>query len=222
MFKTRYFALLCVAVSAWLPALATTIDSTSSYSTWDTSAYITGSPTADHLNNLTYNNTYDTPAGVTDGGYTFTGPDGTNNWSLTSSSAQGYYGLLGAQDGVGGINVASPGNAFYVWAVASGNSSDPLNLYINGNFYTTFTTGIGISTSSPLTSIMVTPTQSSDGVLLSEVDFANSSLTQDSGGGGTQGDPAPTPEAATMLLVGGGILVVFGAKRRKFTNKFAF
>ena len=217
MFTTRYLALLCVATCAALPALGTTINSTSSYSTWDSSAYITGSPTADHLSNLTYNTTYNTSAGVTDGGYTFTGPDGTNNWSLKASSAQSYYGLLGAQDGTGGISVASPGNAFYIWAVASNNSSDPLNLYINGTFYSTFTTGIGISTSSPLTSILVTPTQSSDGVLLSEVDFANSSLTQDANGGG----PSSTPEAATLLLVGGGMLVVFGAKR-KFTNKFAF
>jgi hypothetical protein len=219
MLKKRYAALLCFAACAALPALGITITSTSSYSQWDTSTYITGSPTAVLLSNLTFGTDYSNASGLSDGGYIFTGPDGTNNWSLKASSAQGYYGLLGAQDGIGGINVASPGNAVFVWAVASNNSSDPLNLYINGNFYSTFTTSIGISASSPLTSILVTTTQSSDGVLLSEVDFANSSLTQDSGGVTTP--PSQTPEAATLLLVGGGILVVFGTKR-KFTNKFAF
>jgi hypothetical protein len=217
MFKMRYAALFCLASVAALPVLGTTINSTNSYSTWDTSAYISGSPTALHLSNLPYGTDYSNASGVSDGGYTFTGPDGSNNWYLKASSSNGTYGLLGAQDGIGGINVASPGNAFFVWAFGTGNSNDALNLTINGTFYKTFTGGIGISASSPLTSILITPTQSSDAVLFYEFDFANSSLTQD---GGTQ-SPSQTPEAATLLLVGGGILVTFGAKR-KFTNKFAF
>jgi ABC-type glycerol-3-phosphate transport system substrate-binding protein len=168
---------------------------------------------------------WNTAAGVTYGNYIFTGPDGTNLWSLTVQYFGGYQGLLGAQDGVGGINVTLPGSgksAVFVWAVAIHNNavalSDQLNFSYDSTQYGFSGGGFGLTSSRSLTSFVITPNVAGDGVLLEEVDVANSILPQDGGGG----DPGPTaaPEGVTIALVGGGLLVLFGSKR-KFIRQLA-
>lgn len=224
MFKTRYCALLCIAVGAALPALATTTAMT--FSQWDTSTYIdTSSVTYDSLN---CSGSSGSSSGLNCSGFNLTGPDGTGNWFLTSQDYPSVQydptGLRSNNDGIGAVDFTSlPGGgstAIFIQAYAvggSGPTSDPVTLTLSNGFSTTFSGGaIGISSPTPITFFNLTQTSQSsangDGIWVYQVDLANAA---------PQTDPSQTPEAATLLLVGGGILIVFGAKR-KFTNKFAF
>ncbi len=65
------YALSC-AVIAGLPALATTV--TTTYSQWDSSTFINGTPTV--LDFSSPGGSWDNSAGLSTGGFVFTGPDG--------------------------------------------------------------------------------------------------------------------------------------------------
>jgi hypothetical protein len=179
---------------------------------------------------------WNTAAGYTDNsGYTFSGPD-NGNWSLSGIDPAYTWGLAGATDGKGGILINLPGSgatAMYLFTEAinssnslSANDNLTVTLYSGANTVSsdTFSGGkIGFNTSAMITSVLVSPSLSNDGVFLTQLYTGTSALPLDSqgGGGGTQNNPSQTPEAATLALVGGGILVTFGAKR-KFAAKLAF
>jgi hypothetical protein len=70
----------------------------------------------------------------------------------------------------------------------------------------------GISSASPITSVLITA-PAGYGVILYQTAFGTSTSQATS-------DPGQAPEAATIALVGGGILVLFGSKR-KLLHRFA-
>jgi hypothetical protein len=219
MKKTRY-ALLCVS----LVAIAQSVDATTlqytTYSSW--SAQVTGTPTFVDVETLP-SGSYSTAGGVTDASYIFTGPDGAG-WSLGVQTFGSKSGLYGPNDGMGGIQVTMPGSgqsAIYFYANTESNNTltnGSLTLTLSdGEIFSIFSGQFGLSISHPITSYNVT-TSAGQAAFLQWAYFGNSSLPQD--GGGTGSNPGQAPEAATIALVGGGILVLFGSKR-KLIRKFA-
>jgi hypothetical protein len=219
MFKMHHASLCFVFITAALPSAATTIQSTT-FANW--TANVTGIPTFVDLESLSLGN-YNTATGITDASYLFTGPDGSG-WSLGVQTFSGKTGLFGAADGKGAIDVTLPGlgqSAIYVAVNTEANNTlvnGPLTLTLSdGETFAISSGQFGLSISHPIAWYTLT-TSAGQAPFLQWAYFGNSSLPQDGNGGG---DPAQTPEAATLALVGGGMLVLFGA-RRKFINKLAF
>lgn len=219
MFKMRYALVACLMA---VPAVGTTINYTASGSTWNSQVQ---SGTSSSLG-FSSGGPWNSSGGYNDGGYIFTGPDGSG-WSLASKMISSTQGLVSAEDGVGSIELTLPGagkSAIFITAEAINNSnvleaSDALTvtLYDGSTAMTPYTyTGgmLGINASFGITSVLIQPTKSNEGVFLTYLNFANSSLPQDGGSGGGNGDPPPAPEAITFALVGGGLLILFGAKRK--------
>lgn len=221
MYRTRY-ALLCLPLIAIaLPTEATTIQATT-YTSW--SAQVTGTPTFVDLETLATGN-YSTASGITQGSYTFIGPDGSG-WSLGVQTFGNKTGMYGASDGVGGIDVILPGtgqSAIYFYGNTEAN-----NTLTNGSLTLTLSDGETFSISSGQFGLNIShaitwyalSTTSGQAAFLQWAYFGNSSLPQDGGTGGG-GTPGQAPEAATIALVGGGILVLFGSKR-KLAQKLSF
>jgi hypothetical protein len=189
-------------------APATTI-TTTSYSSWDTPSYITGSTTLVDLSSLQAGLSYSNAAGYTSSsGYNFTGPDGSS-YVLTSQSEGSTTGLLGASDGTGVIKVAMPGtgnNAALFDAVCETCSSVNVT-FSDGETFTISNGQFGFSISHDITWFELS-TISGARPFVEYVYFGTSSLAQDS-------NVTPASEAATPVLVGGGLMVLLGAGRRK-------
>lgn len=221
MFKMRYASFCLLLAVPALPALATTVQSTT-YQSWMTQ--VTGTPTFEDVETLPTGN-YSTVTGVSDGSYVFTGPDGSG-WSLGEQTFSNKSGLYGASDGVGGIEVTMPGlgqSAIYLDANTEANNTltnGALTLTLSDGESFNITSGqFGLSISHPITWYTLTTT-SGQSPFMQWAYFGTSSIPLDSGGSGGTGDDPPAVEAATMALVAGGLLVVFGAKR-KFTRRLA-
>lgn len=212
---------LCFLAVAAVPALATTTEWSVSAGNWESdiqSATLSSQLTFSAAS--TAGGPWTTPVGFTDGGYIFSGPDGSN-WFLQSFAPNGTYGLASEADGQGSILISLPGSgltAMYllVDAIDSSNSlhqndNMTIGLYSGSNLMSTdvFSSGtsgaIGFSTSYMVTSVLLSPEVANDGVFLTGLYSATSNLPPDS---------PPAAEAATIALVGGGILVLFGVKRR--------
>ena len=198
-----------------LPGGATTIQSTT-YSSWI--SQVTGTPNFVDVETLN-TGSYSTPAGVTDASYQFTGPDGSG-WSLGVQTFSNKTGLYGASDGTGEIQVTLPGtgqSAIYFYANTVANnalSNGSLTLSLSdGESFTIASGQYGLSISHPITSYTLT-TVSGKAAFLQWSYFGTSSLPQDAG----PTDASPVPEGATMALIGGGILVLFGSKRKLIRN----
>jgi hypothetical protein len=212
-------ALCCTVAFTACSAIATTNTATS-YSTWNTPAYITGNPTLLDLDSLNAGTSYNTAAGLNDAGYIFTGPDGST-WSLQAQSFGNATGLVGGSDANAEIEVYLPGsgsNAFLFNAnIANGGSlaGGSLTLTLSDGEKFNISSGqFGVSISHDVTWFTLAASSGQAAPFLQYLYFGNSSLTQD-GSGAPQ-----SSEAATLALVGGGLLITFGVKR-KFTNKFA-
>lgn len=212
--KTRALgiALLVGFSGIGFKAAATTI-TTTSYSTWDTSAYITGSTTVVDLTTLQAGNSYSNAAGYTSNGFTFTGPDGAS-YSLSSQTESNMTGLLGASDGIGSIEVTMPGTGdsallFDAKCITCG----ALSLTLSDNETFSISNGqFGLSISHPITWFKVS-TASGYRPFLEYVYFGTSSLPQDS-------QASVANEAATPVLLGGGLVLLAGAVRRKWLRHF--
>lgn len=191
---------------------ATTI-TTTSYSTWNSPAYITGSTTLVDLTTLQAGISYSNAAGYTSNGFNFTGPD-NSSYVLTSQYEANVNsnGLLGASDGIGAIDVTMPG---------SGNSAvffDAQCITCAGGLTLTLSDGetfsisngqFGFSISHPITWLKLN-TNSGKSPFLEYAYFGTSSLPPD----------APqTKEAATFVLIGGGLLMVAGVGRRSWMRR---
>jgi hypothetical protein len=213
MFKMRNASWCLLLLSPAIPGLATTIQSTT-YQSWMTQ--VTGTPTFEDVETLPTGN-YSTVAGVNDGSYVFTGPDGLG-WNLHEQTFGSTSGLYGASDGSGGIEVTLPGSGqSAIYFDANTETSNYLNsgaltlTLSDGEAFNISSGQFGLSISHNITWYKLSTT-SGLAPFLQWAYFGNSALPAD-GSGGT-GDPAPSSEAATVALVGGGILVLFGAKRK--------
>ncbi|MBV9762844.1 MAG: hypothetical protein JO340_19955 [Acidobacteriaceae bacterium] len=190
---------------------ATTI-TTTSYSTWDTSAYITGSTTVVDLTTLQAGLNYSTATGYTSNGFNITGPDGAT-YVLSSQTEGSYTGLLGASDGTGSIEVTMPGSGdSAVLFDSSCISCGALTLTLSDNEVFTVSNGqFGLSISHPITWFKLSTT-SGTRPFLEYAYFGTSSLPQDT-------QLSPTSEAATPVLLGGGLIILAGAARRRWLKK---
>lgn len=196
-------------------AAATTI-TTTSYSTWDTTSYITGSPTGEiDLTSLETGLSYDTIAGYSSNGYTIVGPDGSSYYlkNVNINVSNHHWGLEGAADGTGLAELLIPGsgaNALLLdtYCVNCGASSLKLTLS-DGETFTVPNGQFGLSISHDVTWFELSAVSGAN-AFLDYAYFGNSALPQ---------DPSPANEAATPVLVGGGLMVLVGAGRKKFLRR---
>jgi hypothetical protein len=203
--------LLVGSVFGAFQAAATTITATS-WSTWDTSAYITGSTTLVDLTTLQAGINYSNAAGYTSNGFNFTGPDGAS-YMLSSQTEGSVTGLLGPSDGVGSIDVAMPSsgnNAMFF--DASCITCGSLTLLLSDNESFTVSNGqFGLSISHDITWFKLS-TSSGTRPFLEYVYFGTSSLPQDGG-------VSAANEAATPVLLGGGLALLAGAIRKRWLKR---
>jgi hypothetical protein len=195
-----------------LQAPATTI-TTTSYNTWNSSAYITGSTTLVDLTTLQAGLNYSNAMGYTNSGFNFTGPD-ASSYYLKSQTVNNYTGLIGASDGVGYIKVSMPGvgnSAVFFDAICVTCGSVSLTLS-DGETFTVSNGQFGFSISHDITWLKLSDTSGTQ-PFLEYAYFGNSSLAQDA-------DPPAASEAATPVLVGGGLMVLVGAGRKKLLRRF--
>ena len=176
-------------------AAATTI-TTTTFNTWNSSAFITGPPTELPFT-ISLAGGY--PTGVTLGGFLFTGPSlaatSTGTPALTASS----------------ITVATPSGGENAILFHTRNDANfTLTLSDNEVFSGLALGNFGFSSSSEITSLTLSAVSGS--VTIDDFFYATSSQPQ---------DPPQTIEGATFALVGGGLLILLGS-RRKLIAKFAF
>ena len=204
--------LLVGCLGGMFEAAATTI-TTTSYSTWNTSAYITGSTTVVDLTTLQAGISYSNASGYTSKGFTFTGPDGAS-YMLSSQTEGSVTGLLGPSDGSGSIEVTMPGTGDSALLFdASCITCGTLSVTLSDNETFTISNGqFGLSISHPITWFKVN-SASGTRPFLEYTYFGTSSLPQDS-------NVSPANEAATPVLLGGGLVILAGAGRRKWLRRF--
>lgn len=210
--------LLYVSASAAFLAAAgqATTVTTTSYTVWKTN--LTGSPIELDFTKVK-TTSYSTSSGITlpplQGpalSFVVTGPDKTG-YSLTG----GFYGstvsLLGASDGTGYIRVDLPASGEN--AVLLGVATQPsatLTVTLSDLESFTVSNGLfGLALSHNITWLTISTVNGSKPVL-DDFFFGNSNLAQD------QINQTQSAEATTALMIGGGLLILFGA-RRKFTQR---
>lgn len=211
-----FFALFGIAG----PAAATTITSTT-VSGWQSN--ITTGSTVDVFGSLQNNQTYNTSSGVSlsnsshpSSVFVFTAPD-NGGWNLSSKSytysGSSYTSLYGPSDGIGNITITMPSGGENAFLLGLG-TSEGSTLTVKLSDGETFTPAAGIfalSISHDVTWLTISTTNGSQPVLF-DFAYANSKLTQDQ----LTQDPAPTIEASTLLMIGGGLLILFGGQRKLF------
>jgi len=211
LFATAAAALLTCAGNS----RATTI-STTSFNSWKTS--LTGSPIELNFTKVK-NSTYSTSAGITlvpvSGpalSFVITGPDKTGYY-LNGGSYGSIVSLFGASDGVGYIRIDLPSSGEN--AILLGLAAQPTaGLTVTLSDQETFSASnglLGLSLSHNITWLTIA-TNSGSQPLLDDFFFGNSNLAQD------QASQSQSAEAATGFLIGGGLLVLFGS-RRKFVQR---
>jgi hypothetical protein len=211
---------LCASAAAALltcagNARATTI-STTSYTSWKTN--LTGNPIELDFTKVK-NSTYSTSTGITllpvSGpalSFVITGPDKTGYY-LNGGSYGSIVSLFGASDGVGYIRIDLPASGEN--AILLGLAAQPTaGLTVKLSDQQTFSASnglLGLSLSHNITWLTIS-TNSGSQPLLDDFFFGNSNLAQD------QVSQSQSAEAATGLLIGGGLLILFGS-RRKFIQR---
>ena len=210
----------CSALVLAGSAAATSVTSVS-FKSWKTT--LTGAPTEADFTAVQFTN-YNTAAGLTLSaiganslGTTFTGPD-NGNYSLSGTSYNGFTALAGSADSGAALNVVMPSggqNAFLI--VAGSTGATPLTLSLSDGESFAISSGLfGIAVSHPVSSFALTTTAGSQAVI-DDFWFGNSALTQDSSGPGGStppGDVTPSAEGASLVLMAGGALILFGAWRK--------
>lgn len=129
------------------------------------------------------------------------------------------------------ITVATPTggiNAFFI-QIGDSTSSAPITITLSdGEQITSVNSSLidsptffAIAISHDITSFSISSSSASGNVFLDALYYGTTNLAQDGGSGdGSGSDPSQTPEAATILMIGGGLLALFGS-RRKWVARFA-
>jgi hypothetical protein len=199
------------ALSIALPLRATTITS-STYTDWAASTTgVTHDTDFTHIQYSPYG-----PSGyTTSDGFSITGPDGSG-FSLQGVQFNGYQSLQGGNDAAAQVLATTPaGGETALFFLFGSSPATPTGYTITLSDGETFTlaanaTMFGLSVSHPVTSATL-QTSSGSAVVLSDLSYATSNLPLDSGG---TGDPSTVPEAATSLLLGSGLLIIAGLRKR--------
>ncbi len=220
--KTRVVCAALLAAAAFAPRLNATEVVTTSYAAW--TATLTGSATEWNFS-FPNGGSYNTAAGYTlsvgsYGPIVVTGPDGSG-YTLSEDSSyfdsaisRNLQTLQGATDGVGSMVFTTPaagltafglglgmlGTASPITVTLSDGESFTANPAVNGAVF------LGISSATPITSFVV---KTSNGSQVELTDFF--------AGASNEPATAPTAEVTTALMIGTGLLV-FGARRRVFSN----
>ena len=213
-----FFAALTAALLTCAGRVSATTISTTSFNTWKAS--LTGSPIELDFTKVK-NSTYNTSAGITllplQGpalGFLITGPDKTG-YSLSGGNFGSVVSLFGAADGVGSIRIDLPSvgeNAILLGLAAQPTAGLTVNLSDQESF--AVSNGLlGLSLSHTISWLTISTVNGSKPVL-DDFYFGVSNLAQD------QGAQSQSAEAATAFLIGSGLLILFGA-RRKFAQRLA-
>jgi hypothetical protein len=198
-------------------APATTITSTT-FQSWKAS--LTGAPTDTDFSPVQFRS-YNTAAGLNLSAagnssvlFGFTGPD-NGGFQLSGTTYNGLVGLAGSADSGAGINVAMPSSGENAILLSVGSTSGTsLTVTLSDGETFSISSGLfGLSISHPITSLLLSTSPGSQAVI-DDLWYGSSSLTQDQTGGSPVGDPATAPEGATLLLMAGGSLILFGARRK--------
>ena len=224
MHLRRNFAVLFFTLAGIAgPALATTITSTT----------YTGSPTSwlgnvtgpvDVFGSIQNNQSYSTSSGVSlsnssnpSSVFVFTGPDLTG-WNLTTklfvAGGNSYPSLYGPSDGIGNVTVTMPAGGENAVLLDLGTSEGTaLTVKLSdGEIFTPAAGLFGLSISHDITWLTVSTTSGSQPVIY-DFAYGASTLTQDQ----LMQDPAPSIEAGTLLMIGGGLLVLAAGRRKLFS-----
>ena len=185
---------------------ATTI-TTTDYTTWK--GGLTGSASEIGFDLLPLGATYNTVAGVTQGGFNFTGPDnGTYKLSVQQYNFGSFSqrSLVGSTDSGASINATVPSggeNALFLFV--NGTVNTPLTLLLSdGQSFSVKSGNFGIQLSHTISSFSLTTTAGS-AVAIRNLDWGTSALPQDSAG---TASPSATPEAGTLSLFGFGLFLL--------------
>jgi hypothetical protein len=192
---------------------------TTTYATWSSPSSITGAPI--DLNMNIASSGYSNSTGDVVGGFAFTGPDNGAFYLRTILYSGNLNGrnftnnvLEGAPDAGGYINISTPAggeNAILIYLTTNGSTAITATLSDGERFTFNTTSSVmgvfGFSSSSLMTGLTLSTTPGSQ-VLIADLQYGTSSLPQDQPG-------SPTPEGATMALVGGGLLTFFGSRRKR-------
>ena len=214
----KRFLSISISLASLAAAGQATTVTTTSYNLWKTN--LTGSPIELDFTKVKTAN-YSNSSGITllplQGpalSFLITGPDKTG-YSLTG----GFYGstvsLFGSSDGTGYIRVdlpASGENAVLLGLAAQPSAALTITLSDQQSF--TASNGLfGLALSHEITWLTISTANGSQPVL-DDFFFGNSNLTQD------QNNPPQSAEGATALMIGGGLLILCGV-RRKVTRRVA-
>lgn len=213
-------AISLVLVGIAGPAAATTITSTSA-SAWKST--ITNGAAVDVFGNLQNNQTYNSSSGFSLSNSSYpsavfvaTGPD-NGSWNLSSRfylySGVNYTSLYGPSDGIGNITVTMPAggeNAFMMYLGSSSGTAITVKLS-DGETFTPAAGLFGLSLSHDVSWLTISTTSGSQPVLF-DLAYGSSNLTQDQ----LLQDPTPSIEVSTLLMIGGGLLILFGGRSKLF------
>jgi hypothetical protein len=221
MYIRRRLGLFCLAfLGIAVHGTATTV-TTTSYSNWLTT--ITTGSSVDVFGGLQNNQSYSTSSGISlsnsshpSSVFVFTGPD-NGGWSLSSNSysysGSRYNSLYGPGDGIGNITATMPTGGENAVMLGLGTSQGTtLTVKLSdGETFTPTSNVFGLSLSHDISWLTVSTTNGSMPVIFDFI-YANSNLTQDQF---TQ-DPTPSIEASSIILIGGGLLILAGGRRKLF------
>jgi hypothetical protein len=198
------------------PAAATTMTSTT-FSAW--TAGLTGTPTELDFSPIVIGKSYSTAAGITlkaignaSVGFNVTGPD-NGSYKLTGFS-YGTHNIQSLQAGTtstAAMNVTTPAagnNAIFLGLATTNNAPVTLTLCDGQSFSSITTAFFGLSISHPITWLTL-KTNNGSAVILDDFYYGASNVAQESA----------TSEGATMAMCGAGLLILFGAVRRKHTRR---
>jgi hypothetical protein len=214
---------------AAVPAGATSVtwdgsNGSTVYGAWVTD--VTGTPTE-----LSFPTSASCPGGsgaicaggsATLGSFTISGTGLNVNYDSSNRNAPGFESST--------VTVTTPAGGINAFLIEVGASTSPSPVTIalsDGEMITSVNsseldapTFFAISISHEITSFSIST--ASGNVFLDDLFYGASSLTQDggTGDGGTGGDTSQTSEAATVLMIGGGLLALLGS-RRKWVARFA-
>jgi hypothetical protein len=221
MCKLRFLATVVIGGLLMLSGeMSATTITTTSFSTWESSTYTVSGSQVElsfvPVNSANYS--YSTSSGITltpsgnpSIGFLFTGPD-NSGYVLNGTSYNGLNALAGASDGVGVIKVATPSggeNAILLGVGCTGtcSGSTPLTLTLSDGEIFAIANGLfGLSISHNITWVTLSAANGSRPVV-DDFWYGTSAEAQDS-------QPQPAIEGATLILISGGLLVIFGFRRK--------